>query len=292
MIAETDSRIALGHDMAARAMAAARDAFRNPAVATHVKTPGDLLTEADLAIERMLRAAIADTFPDDHVLGEEQGGAVHHGGFSWLIDPIDGTVNFARGIGYFCVSLALVADGRVRAAWVADPVAAEVFFAGPAGPLLLNGAPVAPSTAPRDPDAPVLVGLGFSTRHTAALDARIVAALTASGMEFRRLGAGALCLAHVAAGRLDAYAEPHMNPWDGAGGLHLAAAAGAVTLDYCAAGGLAKGAPVLAAHPDIAGRLIGLLPAPFSGMPRTPDTCPADGAQFRDADHQSTGDRS
>jgi myo-inositol-1(or 4)-monophosphatase len=81
------------------------------------------------------------------------------------------------------------------------------------------------------------------------------------------LGAGALCLAHVAAGRLDAYVEPHMNPWDAVGGLYIAACAGAVTLDYLAAGGLRNGAPVFAASPSIATELLGLLPEPFSGTP-------------------------
>lgn len=271
-------RLALGERLIAQAMAEAADAFRTPgAAAARTKTPGDLVTEADLRIEALLRRGIAAAFPADAILAEESGGALGASGAGWLIDPIDGTVNFARGIRYFCVSLALVTNGAVAAAWVADPLAGEVFFAGPAPGAFRNGEPLPRLGAPREAGAPVVVGMGFSPRHPGALAGRIPQDLADAGYETRRLGAGALCLAHVAAGRLDAYAEPHMNPWDGAGGLYIARSAGAVTLDYARDGGLHHGGPVFAAAPEFADRLLGLLPAPFSGVPRMPDPRPAPG---------------
>jgi len=223
------------------------------------------VTEADFAIERMVRSSIGSAFPDDLFIGEEFGGESSATGFTWLIDPVDGTVNFARGIGYFCVSLALLEAGRPVAAWILDPAQDELFWAGPDGRAYLGTRPI--RCASQNALGETVIALGFSGRHDQNLASTVVGGLLSAGAEFRRLGAGALCLAHVAAGRLDAYLEPHMSPWDAIGGLYVAACAGATTQDYFAAGGLAHGAPVFAAAPVIAERLLDLLPAPFSGTP-------------------------
>jgi myo-inositol-1(or 4)-monophosphatase len=212
-----------------------------------------------------MRERIGAAFPDDGIIGEEFGGATLAAGHTWLIDPIDGTVNFARKLGYFCISLALLKDGVPVAAMVLDPLRDELFHAGTDGIARLNGTPI--RVAAEADFAEAVVGLGFSLRHNASLNGRVVDGLTQAGAEHRRLGAGALCLAHVAAGRLNAYVEPHMNPWDAVGGLYLAACAGAVTGDYIGLGGLESGAPVYAASPQISERLLAVLPAPFSGTP-------------------------
>lgn len=260
-------RIALGDRLAALARDEIADAFRTGVSRPHTKAVDDLVTDTDLRVEEMLRRAIAEAFPEDGVLGEEGGGMIPPaGGFGWLIDPIDGTVNFARRLGYVCTSIALVRGPDIVAAWVGDPISGDVFHAGPAGPLHVRpdrGAPVLPPGARR------VVGIGLSGRHDPELAAVLVAALTAEDIEIRRLGAGALCLAHVAAGRLDGYIEPHMNLWDGAGGLHLARAGGAVTLPYPLTG---DGGVVFAVAPDLAPRLLDRLPSPFSGPPRAGTT--------------------
>lgn len=263
-------RIALGHRLAVLARDEIADAVRAGVSRPRAKAADDLVTDTDLRVEEMLRRAIGAAFPRDGVLGEEGGGTIPpDGGFGWLIDPIDGTVNFARRLGYVCTSIALARGPEVVAAWIADPHSGEVFHAGPEGPLEVRpdrGAPVLPPGTRR------VVGIGLSGRHDPELATLVVAALTAEDIEIRRLGAGALCLAHVAAGRLDGYIEPHMNLWDGAGGLHLARVGGAVTLPYPLAG---DGGVVFAVARDLAPRLLDRLPSPFSGPPRAGTTRPA-----------------
>jgi myo-inositol-1(or 4)-monophosphatase len=208
---------------------------------------------------------VREAFPEDRFVGEEYGGTAAATGYTWLIDPIDGTVNFARKLSYFCVSLALLQDLRPVAAWILDPVLGELFWADPAGRAWLGERQLRCTQQADFHEA--VIALGFSPRHDQSLGGIIVGRLFQAGAEHRRLGAGALCLAHVAAGRLDAYCEPHMSPWDAVGGLYIAACAGAATLDYVGVGGLQAGAPVFAAAPALSDRLLALLPAPFSGRP-------------------------
>lgn len=260
-----DRRIAVAEALVAAAGETARRAYADDGLEITSKGPGDLVSETDFAIEQMMRDAIGEAFPADAIIGEEFGGAHLETGFTWLIDPIDGTVNFARRLGYFCISLALLENGQPIAAWVLDPLRNELFHAGPDRIARLNGKPAHCSAETDFREA--VIGLGFSTRHDRALNGGVVDGLIEAGAEYRRLGAGALCLAHVASGRLDAYVEPHMNPWDAVGGLYLAACAGAVTCDYVAAGGLTHGAPVYAAAPPISSKLLAVLPALISDTP-------------------------
>ncbi len=259
------NRISLAVTLLADAGEAARRAYVDDALKTTSKGPGDLVSETDFAIEQIVRDAIDREFPGDGIIGEEFGGTRGPAGFTWLIDPIDGTVNFARRLGYFCISIALLEEDRPVAAWILDPLRGELFHAGPDRIATLNGAPIRCATEADLGEA--VIGLGFSPRHDSELNGGIVAAITKAGAEHRRLGAGALCLAHVAAGRLDAYVEPHMNPWDAVGGLYLAACAGAVTGDYIAMDGLNHGAPVYAAAPPISSQLLAVLPALISDTP-------------------------
>lgn len=265
MSTDIGDRLAIGRSLVEKAGRIALGHFRTATLAIASKGVGDVVTEADIAIERLARETIAPRYPHDAFVGEEFGGEASNAGFTWLIDPVDGTVNFARGIGYFCVSLALLQDGRPCAAWILDPLAGELFHADPAGRAFLGDRPIRASDEAVLDEA--VIGLGFSGRHAPELFGRLPSILTGAGAEFRRLGAGALCLAHVAAGRLEAYVEPHMNPWDAVGGLYIAASAGAHCLDYVGAGGLIGGAPVFAAGPALAARLLQLLPEPFFGTP-------------------------
>jgi myo-inositol-1(or 4)-monophosphatase len=255
----------MGRDLVEEAGRLALAAFRNPDLGVESKGPGDLVSEADYAIEHMVRDAIGAAFPADRFIGEEFGGHAASEGYTWLIDPIDGTVNFARKLGYFCISNALLHNLRPVAAWILDPVLDELFWAGPDGQARLGETPI--ECARQADIGEVVIGLGFSPRHDRVLGATIVGRLFGAGAEYRRLGAGALCLAHVAAGRLDAYCEPHMNPWDAVGGLYIAACAGATTIDYLSMQGLTRGAPAYAASSAISDQLLALLPAPFSGTP-------------------------
>lgn len=272
MTAALDARIGLAHAIVREAAQTARARFGALDLVIRSKGPNDLVTAADFEIEKALRHAIAAAFPDDRICGEELGGAAVAHGFAWLIDPVDGTVNFAREIGYFCVSVALLADGAPVAAWICDPLRDELFWADPTGHAFLGDRRLHAATARQLGET--VVGVGFSHRHDDGVAAATIAALTAAGADWRRLGAGALCLSHVAAGRLDAYVEPHMNPWDAVGGLYIARCAGATVLDYWTNGGLAHGAPVFAAAAGIAHELLACLPAPFSGAPLHLDNDP------------------
>ncbi len=260
-----DQRMDFAQQAVRQAAGTALARFRAPDLVIRSKGPNDLVTAADFEIEDALRGAIGASFPHDRICGEELGGAASSSGFAWLIDPIDGTVNFAHGIGYFCVSVALLLDGSPVAAWIVDPLRNELFWADPTGRAFLGDAPIRCAASSKLNDA--IVGLGFSHRHDDGIAAAIIDSLTTASADYRRLGAGALCLAHVAAGRLDAYIEPHMNPWDAVGGLYVAACAGATVLDYSGNGGLTHGAAVFAAAPGIAFELLALLPAPFSSAP-------------------------
>ena len=260
-----EARLALGHALISDASRIVIEAYAEADLSVSSKGPGDLVTATDFAVERMVREALGAAFPEDSIFGEELGGKAVADGYTWLIDPVDGTVNFARRLGYFCISIALLQDRRPVAAWILDPLNGELFHAGADRAVKLNGNAVAAAQTSRMEDA--VIGLGFSRRHDPALHGATVAAVVGAGAEHRRLGAGALCLAHVAAGRLDGYLEPHMNPWDAVGGLYLAACAGAVTGDYIGMDGLSHGAPVYAAVPALSNQLLAVLPAPFSGTP-------------------------
>ncbi|HEV3001015.1 MAG TPA: inositol monophosphatase family protein [Solirubrobacteraceae bacterium] len=191
-------------------------------------TPTDLASEADVAAERVIRALLARERPADGVLGEEEGGDVAppgRGEVRWVIDPLDGTINYLFRVPQWCVSVACEdAEGTIAGA-VFDPLRDELFAAARDGGALLNGAPV--ERAPRRPFEEALVATGFA--YDAAVRARqapVVAALLPRVRDVRRMGSAALDLAWLAAGRYDAYFERTVKPWDVAAGALLCRRAG------------------------------------------------------------------
>jgi myo-inositol-1(or 4)-monophosphatase len=211
----------------------------------------DWVSIADRAVEDHCRAALAAAFPGDTMLGEESGGAIAENG--WIIDPIDGTLNFVHGVRYWCVSIVFIAGGERRIGAVYDPPHDELFFATSGGGATQDGTPMRVSDCTRLDRA--LIVHGYVQRH--ALDAHLSLrrALLHEGAEVKDHGAGALMLAHVAAGRFDAYLEPHMHPWDASAGLLLVDEAGGRTLRYPGANGLRAGGAVLASTPALYDRL-------------------------------------
>jgi myo-inositol-1(or 4)-monophosphatase len=233
-----------------------------------MKGPQDYLTETDGAVEAHIRARVAAAFPEDTFLGEETGGIP--GSRAWVVDPIDGTANFARSIPHFCVSIAFVAQGETRLGGIVNPALGEVFLARQGRGAFRNDAPI--HVSPTKKISASSFELGWSNREPLG---RYVAALTAifeAGGNVRRSASGAMGLAYVADGRSDGYAELHMNSWDCLAGLLLVREAGGVTGPFLAAGGLERGAPVLAASPAVASVLaeatgIALLPGPDAMPP-------------------------
>jgi myo-inositol-1(or 4)-monophosphatase len=216
-----------------------------------LKGPQDFLTESDGRVEASIREAVKKRFPDDFFLGEEAGGTL--GNDIWVVDPIDGTANFARGIPHYCVSIAFVRGNEIELGAIYNPSLDELYSSRRGRGARLNG--MAIHVADTTDFNAATVELGWSKRKTNGDYLAGFSALLSLGVNVRRAASGALGLAYVAAGRTDAYAELHMNPWDCLAGLLLVKEAGGVVGPYLAADGLEKGGPVIASTPAIAKKL-------------------------------------
>jgi len=191
-------------------------------------TPTDLVTEVDRAAERWLVGELARERPDDAVLGEEGTDSGGGSGVRWLLDPIDGTVNFLYGLRPYAVSVAAERDGVVVAGCVHDPSYGETFTALRGGGARLDGRRIGGTWLARALDRAV-VGTGFSyDEGVRGGQGRVLAGVLPRIANLRRLGSAALDLCYVGAGRLDAYFEQGLNPWDLAAGSLVAAEAGAM----------------------------------------------------------------
>jgi myo-inositol-1(or 4)-monophosphatase len=189
-------------------------------------TPTDLVSEADLAAERAIRDVIAAHRPDDAILGEEGGETQEGAGLRWIVDPLDGTVNFLFGVPQWCVSVAVHDDDGGLVGVVFDPLRGEL-FAGErgAGPPTLNGVQVRASGREQLDSALVATGFAYDSAVRAA-QAHVLAGLLPRVRDVRRMGSAALDLAWTAAGRYDAFYERGVHIWDTAAGTVLCGAAG------------------------------------------------------------------
>ena len=192
------------------------------------KRAGDFVSEADRGAEDLLRAGIGQARPQDGWLGEETG-ATTGNKRRWIVDPLDGTTNFLRGIGHWAVSVALEEGGVLTLGVVYDPVKGETFAARHGQGATLNGRPIV--VAKTDCMSGALFGTGIPFGGMAHIDAHAadIARLMPRCAGVRRLGAAALDLAYVAAGRLDGFWERRLQLWDIAAGLVLLREAGAIT---------------------------------------------------------------
>ncbi len=204
----------------------------------------DYLTETDGAVERVVREMILAQFPDHSVLGEEEGGNAEAADL-WIIDPIDGTANFARGIPHCCISLAYLHEGRPQVAAIYDPIHDELFFAERGQGARCNAKPMSVSNVASLDEASVEIGWSLRAPDQYV---PIVQAAIAAGCVVRRTGSGALGLAYTAVGRVDAYISAHMNSWDCAAGLLLVEEAGGQVNDYWTQDAILQGNAVLATN--------------------------------------------
>jgi myo-inositol-1(or 4)-monophosphatase len=191
----------------------------------------DLVTEADVAIEREFRTMVTARFPDHAVLGEEMGGAAAAPpGPCWVFDPIDGTTNFAHHLPIFCASLALEIDGVAEVAAIYDPNRRELFTAGRGEGAALNGRPIRVSGTAALIDAVLVTGFPYDVHRRVEEIVGLFGSFVGRARAVRRLGSAALDLCYVASGRLDASWEVDLKPWDiAAGALIVAEAGGQVT---------------------------------------------------------------
>ena len=200
------------------------------------KSKRDVVTNADYASERLVIDAIREAFPDDQILAEESGqhaglsrtsrGGIAGSGRTWVIDPLDGTVNYANGIPFYCVSIGLVDNARPAVGVVFDPARDELYEATADGPARLDGEPVTASAKDALSDAVVSLAVigkgGLSRERRIAPRIRI----------HRRMGSAALALAYVANGRFDAFVQNGgLSAWDVAAAGLIAERAGAKATD-------------------------------------------------------------
>jgi myo-inositol-1(or 4)-monophosphatase len=211
------------------------------------KGPQDFLTVVDGAVERLVVERLGQAFPGDRFVGEEGGGTF--GPRTWVIDPIDGTSNFARGMPHFCISIAFLDGKRPTIGVIYDPIADELFAARRGGGATVNGRPMRVSGTTDLRRA--TVELGWSTRRTPENYTQTVQSILAAGGGFHRSGSGALGLAYVADGRNDGYFEAHINAWDALAALVMVREAGGWTNNFLAGDGLRKGNAVLACTPGL-----------------------------------------
>jgi myo-inositol-1(or 4)-monophosphatase len=187
----------------------------------------DLVTEVDVAVERMFRALVAERYPDHQVLAEEMGGsATVPSGPCWVFDPIDGTTNYAHGIPIFCASLALEINGVAEVAAVFDPTRRELFTAQRGGGAFLNNRPLRVSSAASLVDAVVVTGFPYDVHSRVEEIVGMFGAFVGRARAVRRLGSAAIDLCYVAAGRMDGFWESDLKPWDIAGAALIVAEAG------------------------------------------------------------------
>lgn len=253
---ELDARLRFAVDAARRAGDLALAYARDPArMAIEAKGVQDVVTAADKAVEAMLRREAAAAFPGDAMLGEEDGITPGWDARAplWIVDPIDGTANFARRLPFWCVSIGLLVDGDAALGVIHAPVLDEMHAAARGRGATLNGQPIRVSAVTKPEGS--RIGLGFSYRREHALHVAAVERLLSRHCEYSRLGSGALGMAHVADGRFEGYFEPHINSWDVAAGLVIVREAGGFTNDFFAGEGLLRGNPILAGAPGVRGFL-------------------------------------
>ena len=215
---------------AAETAAAVGDAIvvGNVDIVTRKQGRANFATAADHAAEEAILLAIRAHDPGAAVLAEESSkGAAAQADRLWVVDPIDGTLNFSRGLPFYCVAIGYVEDGRVRAAAVHAPRTGETFAASSGGGATLNGVPIHVSRLERVSEAFAVTSLGFGS---ASKRGSRFTALNATCARLRILGAAALEISYLAAGRIDLFVHEFLSPWDIAAAGLIAREAGASVL--------------------------------------------------------------
>jgi len=186
----------------------------------------DLVTEVDLACERMCREVIASHFPDHAVTGEEYGSGHEGHSHHWVFDPLDGTTNYAHGLPIYCSSLALEVDGTPEVAAIFDPSRNELYTAERGCGAFCNGRPLRVSETPDVGESLLVTGFPYDVRERRHELVGLFGLVLERARAVRRLGSAALDLCYVASGRFDGFWEQHLKHWDVAAGVLIVQEAG------------------------------------------------------------------
>jgi myo-inositol-1(or 4)-monophosphatase len=190
----------------------------------------DLVTQVDLQAEAAVRALLHEHVPLDRVLGEEEGGASTPGGRRWIVDPLDGTLNYTHGFPYYCVSIALEIDGVVEVGVVLDSARDELFCAQRGLGATRDGTPLRVSACTALNESMLATGFAYSVERMME-NYVLFGAVLPRARAIRRPGAAALDLCNVAAGTLDGFWELYLGPWDVAAGTLIVREAGGLATD-------------------------------------------------------------
>ena len=258
-------------------------------VATEYKGDVDVVTVADRTVEKLIRTRLGEVFPEHGIYGEEGTRERMEQEFRWYVDPLDGTTNFAHGFPQFCVSMGLEQrkagvkpdeDGTILAAVIYDPMRDELFEAELGRGAALNGKPLHVSKTPHLAEALVATGFPSRKRHQSP-NIHFYHEFTLRSHGVRRAGSAALDLAYVAAGRLEAFWEFNLNPWDTAAGVLLVSEAGGRVSDFSGGAFRLNSREVLATNRLIHDELVGMFEDLFAGRGLTPIPTPEEFAAMR-----------
>ncbi len=242
-----EQRFKFGDRLAREAGALALNYFDNRRdLLIEEKGPQDLVSKADREVEELIRERVSDTFPEDHVVGEEAGGDIADR--FWIVDPIDGTSNFLRGLPYWCVALAFVESAEASMAFTFDAVHGVMYTAIRGQGAKRNGEPI--RVQARQPDQ-ACIALAHGPNQPVETYLGAVRSLAAGGVEHRRMGSIAMSLALLAEGVFDGVLTSGTNSWDVIGGLLLAEEAGALITPYQSADALRQRQPIASATPQL-----------------------------------------
>ena len=258
-------------------------------VETEYKGDVDLVTVADRTVEKLIRERLGEAFPEHGIYGEEGTRDRMEGEFRWYVDPLDGTTNFAHGFPQFCVSMGLEQrtpgmlpdeDGTLVAAVIYDPMRDELYTAERGQGATLNGRPMKVSRISHLAEALLSTGFPSRKRH-ASPNIHFYHEFTLRSHGVRRTGSAALDLAYVAAGRLEAFWEFNLNPWDTAAGILLVEEAGGKVTDFAGNPFRLDSREILASNGLIQDELVNLFKNMFAGRDLAPIPTPQEFAQRR-----------
>jgi len=260
-------------------------------VETEYKGDVDLVTVADRTVEKLIRGRLTGTFPEHGIYGEEGTRDRLEREFRWYVDPLDGTTNFAHGFPQFCVSMGLEQrasgmkpdeDGTLMAAVIYDPLRDELFAAERGRGAQLNGKQLRVSRTPELAEALVATGFPSRKRHDSP-NIHFYQEFTLRSHGVRRAGSAALDLAYVAAGRMDAFWEFNLNPWDTAAGILLVEETGGRVTDFAGNHFRLDSQEILASNGLIHAELLGFFADMFAGRDLAPIPTPQEYAARRAA---------